>query len=186
MIKQGTYMTKYILIKPFFIILLLVVISAFFGCDLKRDKTDDYPEDRTEDVRDRDLLIDKDSVSSGAGKATGSQTHPDSANIRPAAIPDITGKWTGTLDKRSTVLDITGQTDSSFTGKISISYRETVHQDVSGSFSPTNMNMSMSDQLHSRYQGKYNGVLSDDFNNFSGTFTMTVDNSKYAFNLNKK
>lgn len=177
MFKQGTYMIKYILIKPFFIILLLVVLSAFFGCDQKKDNT--------EEIQDKDLVV-KDSVSSGAGEATGSQTHPDSANLRPAAIPDITGKWTGTFDKRSTVLDITGQTDSSFTGKISISYREPIHQQVNGSFSPTNMNMSMSDQLHSRYQGKYNGVLSENFNNFSGTFTMTVDNSKYAFNLNKQ
>ncbi len=186
MIKQGRDMIKYILIRPLFAILLLVLVSAFFGCDLKRDKTDDYPEDRTEDIRDTSRVFDTDTVSTGAGKATGSQTNPDSANVRSTAIPDITGKWTGTLDKRSTVLDITGQTDSSFTGKISISYRETVHQDVSGSFSPTNMNMSMSDQLHSRYQGKYNGVLSENFNKFTGTFTMTVDNSKYAFNLNKQ
>ncbi|HSL90074.1 MAG TPA: hypothetical protein VK870_12290 [Ignavibacteriaceae bacterium] len=173
-------MIKNILIEPFFTILLLVLLTAFFGCDQRKDNAEDYPEDKTEEIQD------KDSVSSGAGEATGSQTHPDSANIRPAAIPDITGKWTGTFDKRSTVLEITGQTDSSFTGKISISYREPIHQQVNGSFSPTNMNMSMSDQLHSRYQGKYNGVLSEDFNNFSGTFTMTVDNSKYAFNLNKK
>jgi hypothetical protein len=177
MIKQGLYMTKNILVTPFFIILLLVVLSAFFGCEQKKDNT--------EEIQDIDLVV-KDSVSSGAGEATGSQTHPDSANLRPAAIPDITGKWTGTFDKRSTVLEITGQTDSSFTGKITISYREVINQQVNGSFSPTNMKMSMSDQLHSRYRGKYNGVLSEDFNNFSGTFTMTVDNSKYAFNLNKK
>lgn len=171
-------MIRYMLIKPFFTILLLIVISAFFGCDLKKEDT--------EEIQDKDAVIVKDSVSSGAGEAIDNQTHPDSVSQRPAAIPDITGKWTGTFDNRSTVLEITGQTDSSFTGKISISYREAIHQQVNGSFSPTNMNMSMSDQLHSRYQGKYNGVLSENFNNFSGMFTMTVDNSKYAFNLNKQ
>lgn len=170
-------MIKNILIKPFFTILILIVLSAFFGCELKKDDT--------EEIKDKDLVV-KDSVSAGAGEATGSQTHPDSANLKPAVIPDITGKWTGTFDKRSTVLEITGQTDSSFTGKISISYREPIHQELNGSFSPTNMNMSMSDQLHSRYQGKYNGVLANSFKTFSGTFTMNVDNSKYSFNLNKK
>lgn len=101
-------------------------------------------------------------------------------------IPDMMGKWTGTFDKRSTVLNITEQTDSSFSGKISISYREAINQDVKGSFSPTSLKMSMKDQLHSRYRGKYSGKLSEDGKTFSGTFTMDVDGSKFSFNLNKK
>jgi len=46
--------------------------------------------------------------------------------------------------------------------------------------------MSMTDQLHSRFQGKYSGSLSKEADNFSGTFTMDHDGSKYSFNLNKK
>jgi len=101
-------------------------------------------------------------------------------------IPDIKGTWTGTFDSRSTVLNITEQTDSSFSGKISISYRQAINQDVKGSFSPSTMNMKMKDQLHSRFQGKYSGKLSKDADNYSGTFTMDLDGAKFSFNLNKK
>ena len=95
-------------------------------------------------------------------------------------IPDIKGTWTGTYDKRATTLKITEQTDSSFSGKISISYREPINQEVKGSFSPATMKMTMTDQLHSRYQGKYNGKLSLDVKNFSGSFTMDLDGSKFS------
>ena len=84
------------------------------------------------------------------------------------------------------MLSITEQTDSSFSGKISISYREAINQDVKGSFSPYTMNMKMKDQLHSRFRGKYNGKLSKNADNYSGTFTMDLDESKFSFNLNKK
>jgi len=40
--------------------------------------------------------------------------------------------------------------------------------------------------LHSRFQGKYSGSLSKEADNFSGTFTLDNDGSKYSFNLNKK
>ena len=101
-------------------------------------------------------------------------------------IPDIKGIWTGTFDSRSTVLNITEQTDSSFTGKISISYRQAINQEVKGFFSPTTMSMEMIDQLHSRFQGKYNGELSEDGNKYSGNFIMDLDGSKFSVNLNKK
>jgi hypothetical protein len=44
----------------------------------------------------------------------------------------------------------------------------------------------MVDQIHSKYMGKYNGKLSDDAKNLSGTFTMNRDGTKSSFNLNKK
>jgi hypothetical protein len=100
--------------------------------------------------------------------------------------PDISGNWSGTFDGKSTVLDITEQTDSNFSGKITISYRQVINQDVKGSFSPTTLKMTMKDQLHSRFQGVYNGSLSKEADNFSGTFTMDQDGSKYSFNLSKK
>ena len=101
-------------------------------------------------------------------------------------IPDITGKWSGVFDGKTTVLDITEQTDSNFSGKVNISYRQAINQEVKGTFSPSTLKMTMTDQLHSRYQGSYAGNLSKDLNNFSGTFTMKVDGSKFSFNLNKK
>jgi hypothetical protein len=100
--------------------------------------------------------------------------------------PDLSGKWTGLFDGKSAVLDITEQTDSSFSGKINISYRQAINQEVKGTFSPTSLKMTMTDQLHSRFQGVYNGSLSKEANNFSGTFTLNNDGSKYSFNLNKK
>ena len=100
--------------------------------------------------------------------------------------PDLTGKWTGIFDGKNAVLEITEQTDSNFSGKITISYRQVINQDVKGSFSPTTLKMTMKDQLHSRFQGVYNGSLSKEADNFSGTFTMDQDGSKYSFNLSKK
>ena len=99
--------------------------------------------------------------------------------------PDLTGKWTGIFDGKNAVLDITEQTDSSFSGKINISYRQAINQDVKGTFSPSTLKMSMTDQLHSRFQGIYSGSLSKDSENFSGTFALNNDGSKYSFNLNK-
>jgi len=98
---------------------------------------------------------------------------------------DITGKWTGIFDGKTAVLDITEQTDSSFSGRINISYREAINQDVKGTFSPSTLKMTMTDQLRSRFQGEYKGSLSNDAENFSGTFALNSDGSKYSFNLNK-
>jgi len=98
---------------------------------------------------------------------------------------DITGKWTGVFDGKTAVLNITEQTDSSFSGKINISYREAINQDVKGTFSPSTLKMTMTDQLRSRFQGEYKGSLSNDAENFSGTFALNSDGSKYSFNLNK-
>jgi hypothetical protein len=44
----------------------------------------------------------------------------------------------------------------------------------------------MADQLHSRFQGKYNGKFSEDKTKMSGTFTMNLDGTKVNFNFNKK
>ena len=101
-------------------------------------------------------------------------------------VPNVRGTWSGIFDKRATTFNITEQTDSSFSGKITINYRQVINQDVKGSFSPTTGKMTMTDQLHSRYRGKYDGKLSNDFTNFAGTFIMKLDGSKFSFNLNKK
>jgi len=121
----------------------------------------------------------------GCDKKTDENGNKDNPTLETKTL-DITGKWTGVFDGKTAVLDINEQTDSSFSGKITISYRQVINQEVKGTFSPTTLTMSMTDQLHSRYQGVYNGSLSKEADNFSGTFTMDQDGSKYSFNLNKK
>ena len=101
-------------------------------------------------------------------------------------IPEIMGTWTGTFDKRATTLKITEQTDSSFTGKITINYREVINQEVKGTIHPLSKEITMTDQLHSRYRGKYKGTLSEDGKTYSGTFTMDLDGKQFSFNLIKK
>lgn len=156
--------------KSLFTTMLLLSILAQFGCEKKTEKI----EQPKEEVKTEEVMPD---TSSGIKEPV--------TEVK-ITIPDIKGTWTGTFDKRATTLTITEQTDSSFSGKISISYREVINQEVKGTFSPTTLKMNMTDQLHSRYQGSYSGKLSKELNNYSGTFTMKLDGSKFSFNLNKK
>jgi hypothetical protein len=168
-------MKKHINLKQFFFASIVIISMVYFGCERKTGEAG-----KTQgDVKTEEVKPDTTSDSSGAAK----QEPVEKMKI---TIPVIKGKWTGTFDKRSTVLTITEQTDSSFTGKISISYREVINQEVKGTLSPSTMKMSMTDQLHSRYQGKYDGKLSEDGNSYTGTFTMKLDGSKFSFDLNKK
>ena len=156
---------------------MLVMLTAviYFGCEKKTDQSGEPTDNANTEVITTDTT---------SGDATTEITEP--VEEIEIVIQDLKGTWTGTFDSRSTVLNITEQTDSSFSGKISISYRQAINQDVKGSFSPSTMNMKMKDQLHSRFRGKYNGKLSKDADNYSGTFTMDLDGSKFSFNLNKK
>lgn len=101
-------------------------------------------------------------------------------------IPDMVGTWTGVFDSRACTLEITKQDSTTFSGSITINYREVVKQSVSGSINIKKMTVSMQDLLHSRYKGTYFGKLSTDMKNYSGTFTLIVDKKKLSFNLNKK
>jgi len=101
-------------------------------------------------------------------------------------IPDVTGIWTGTFDGKLTTLKITEQTDSSFSGNITINYKQPLNQTVKGNFNPGTLKISMIDQLHSKFMGKYNGKMSDDYRTFAGSFTKNRDGSQYPFNLKKK
>ena len=156
--------------KSLFTTMLLLSILAQFGCEKKTEKI----EQPKEEVKTEEVTPD---TSSGIKEPV--------SEVK-ITIPDIKGTWTGVFDKRATTLKITEQTDSSFSGKITIEYREVINQEVKGSFSPTTLKMTMTDQLHSRYQGSYSGNLSKELNNYSGTFTMKLDGSKFSFNLNKK
>jgi predicted membrane protein len=166
-------MIKHTLIKKFLAVLMLSAFLIYFGCEKKAENSKQTQQEVTSET------ISPDSTSSVA-------TESEPGNENKIQIPDIKGTWTGTFDKRATTLKITEQTDSSFSGKITINYREVINQEVKGTISPSTGKISMKDQLHSRYQGKYNGKLSEEGNNFSGTFTMDLDGKKFTFNLNKK
>lgn len=123
---------------------------------------------------------------SACEKQTGETTEDMTPRLIENTTSILVGTWTGTFDGRPTVLVIKEQTDSTFTGKISIDYRQKIEQEVKGSFNPRTMQITMIDQLQSRFKGTYNGSLSTNKDNYSGTFTMTNDGAKYDFNLIKK
>jgi len=99
---------------------------------------------------------------------------------------DLKGTYTGTLDSRATTLKITEQTDSTFSGSITINYREVINQKISGKLDQEKMVITMKDMLHSRYAGTYSAKISEDGKKLSGTFTQTVDKTRSSFSLNKK
>lgn len=160
-------MIQHTLFNKLFTVLTILAVVAFIGCEKKTEQ-------QQGEVKNESVMPDT--------------TSPLSEPIieEKVTVPDIKGTWTGVFDKRSTVLTITEQTDSSFSGKITINYREVINQEVKGNISPASMKISMKDQLHSRYQGKYKGKLSEDGKTFSGTFTMDLDGKQFSFNLNKK
>ncbi len=166
-------MIKHTLINKFLIVIMLSASMIYFGCEKKAENSKQTKQEVTSET-----------ISPDTASSVATESEPVTEN--KIQIPDIKGTWSGILDKRATTLNITEQTDSSFSGKISISYREVINQEVKGAFSPTSLKISMTDQLHSRYMGKYNGNLSKDGKIFSGTFTMNRDGSKFSFNLNKK
>ena len=150
----------------------IFAVIAFIGCEKKTEQQQDG--------------VNGESISPDTISAVSESMDNEPVVEEKITIPDLKGTWTGTFDKRTTTLTITEQTDSSFSGKISIKYRETINQDVKGTFRPATQKVSMEDQVHSKYMGKYDGKLSDDGNNLSGTFTMNRDGTKSSFNLNKK
>ena len=160
-------MLKHKSFKQFVTVMIVLTMITFIGCEKKTEQ-------QQNDVNNESNV--PDTISSVSEPVVNEEI----------AIPDLIGTWTGTFDKRTTTLKITQQTDSSFSGKITINYRQVINQEVKGTISPTTMKISMKDQLHSRYQGKYDGSLSENGNNFSGTFTMDLDGKKFSFNLNKK
>jgi len=163
-------MKQYSLFKSLFFGLVLLSVISYFGCEKKTEKTEQPKEEITNE---------------GVTSETTSEVK-DPVIEEKISIPDIKGTWTGTFDGKTTTLNITEQTDSSFSGKITINYKQTLNQDVKGNFNPSTFKMSMVDQLHSKFMGKYIGNLSEDFKKFSGTFTKNRDGAQYSFNLNKK
>lgn len=157
-------------IKVLIIFTFILALFAFIGCEKKTDT----PKVKEETTQEEPAKIEE---------TPEEVTEPE---VPVVQIPDLMGQWTGKFDARNTVLNITEQTDSTFKGKITISYREVINQEVEGTISPSTMRMTMKDLLHSRFRGRYSGTLSKDGKNYSGTFTMDLDKSQFSFNLNKK
>ena len=99
---------------------------------------------------------------------------------------DLLGTYTGVFDSHSTTLKITDQTETKFSGSITINFREVINQKISGELDQEKMTITMKDMLHSRYAGTYSAKLSEDGKKLSGTFTQNVDKTKASFSLNKK
>lgn len=159
------------LIKLLTILAIAFSIIVFFGCE-KKTETPEVKEETTQQSEQEQEVVEDET-----------KPEPEEPLVQ---IPDLLGQWTGKFDARNTVLNITEQTDSTFKGKITISYREVINQEVEGTISPSTMRMTMKDMLHSRFRGRYAGRLSDDGKTFSGTFTMDLDKSQFSFNLTKK
>ena len=114
------------------------------------------------------------------------QPAAEEPKVEEKAVLDLKGTYTGKFDSHATTLKITEQTESKFSGTITINYRETINQKISGEFDQEKMTVTMKDMLHSRYAGTYSAKLSEDEKTLSGTFTQNVDKTKFSFNLNKK
>ena len=165
-------MIQHTLNKKLIAVMIILTVIAFIGCEKKTEQQ------QTE--------VKSENISPDTISSVSEPMDSEPVVEEKITIPDIKGTWTGTFDKRATTMKITEQTDSSFSGKITINYREVINQEVKGRVSPTSLKMSMKDQLHSRYQGKYNGKISEDGKSFSGTFTMVLDGKRFVFNLTKK
>jgi predicted membrane protein len=159
-------------VKKLFAAMIIIAVIAFIGCEKKTEQQ------QTE--------VKSESISPDTVSSVSESMDSEPVVEEKITIPDLKGTWVGTFDKRTTNLTINEQTDSSFSGKITINYREVINQEIKGTISPSTGKISMKDQLHSRYQGNYSGKLSKELNNYSGTFTMKLDGSKFSFNLNKK
>ncbi len=167
------------ILTQFFVVLLMVTSGIYFGCNSKTDK----PSDSMDGAKTDKEVQTPDNTPAGTDSVDKKEVPVEEPKI---TIPDIKGTYIGSLYNRPTTLKITDQTDSSFSGKITINYREVVNEDVKGTFSPATMEFSMSDQIHNRFMGKYKGKISNDGKNLSGSFFPDYDKGKASFNLKKK
>lgn len=170
---QKTYTLKWHTTSILSLMLLFsLIVSA--GCGKKQEQQQQQPQQNAQQA-DTTKMADTTKKADTTAKTT-----------QKAEVPDIKGTYRGTFDKRPTTLKITEQNGNDFKGSITINYREVINQQVSGTIDPATNKFTMKDLLHSRFQGKYAGKVSNDMKELSGTFTMTLDGSKFNFNLAKK
>ncbi|MCB0743037.1 MAG: YtxH domain-containing protein [Ignavibacteriae bacterium] len=189
--------------KLFLFTLMLIASLYLVGCDKAKETMDDAAkkvEETTNKAGDAvSETVDKaGDMAKDAAEKVGETTDKlvdstksvlgDAAKKVEDAVTSkaFTGVWVGKLDSRLTTLTITGEEANKIDGKIVINYRDPLKQDVKGTYNPETKTLTMEDQLHSRYKGKYSGKISEDGKTYSGTFTTLVDKKSYNFNLVKK
>jgi hypothetical protein len=162
--------------KVYFLLfsLSLLALLVFTSCEQKKNQEVSVPKDTVQVKVEEPVPVDT------LKKDTTTIKEPE------VVIPDLKGKWSGTLDQRATTLRITEQDGNSFKGAITVNYREVINQQISGTINAKTMEVSMKDLLHSRYGGTYKGKLTEDMKKFSGTFTQSVEKTKFGFSLKKQ
>lgn len=106
--------------------------------------------------------------------------------VEEKKIPDLKGIYSGTIGGKSMTLKITEQTDSSFEGSVSMSFKDPINQKVKGKINLTTGEITMSDLLKQIYQGSYVGKTNSDFTSIAGTWSIKMGNQKFNFNIKKK
>ncbi|MGE5679985.1 MAG: hypothetical protein ACM34K_03815 [Bacillota bacterium] len=172
---RGNRFTGQITAVFFTVILVFAFLTA--GCQKKEEQPQQQQTPQTQTA---------DTTKAKAADTTKASDTAASKQTAEANVPDLKGTWSGQFDKRATTLKIKEMNGNDFKGTITINYREVINQQVSGKIDPATKKVTMKDLLHSRFQGKYSGKVSDDMKKLSGTFTMDLDGSKFNFNLTKK
>lgn len=186
---------KSILSNSFKLVLLSFLVSTAIllnSCDKAKETMDDAAK-KVEETADKAGDLAKDAAEK-VGESTETIVDSVAAKLEKAAekVEDVitekplVGVWQGKLDSRLTILTITSQEGNEISGKITINYRNPINQEVKGALNPETKALTMEDQLHSRFKGKYSGKLSADGKTYSGTFTTLVDKNSVSFNLVKK
>jgi len=159
-------------LSSLFILFTAVLLISFgTGCGEKERETPQTGEDTTTMMN---------------GEMDTTSQMDDSITVTKETVPDITGTWSGSFDRRATTLKITEQDSSTFKGNITINYRDVINQQVSGEIDLEKNTFTMNDLLHHRFAGTYSGSISDDYKSLEGTFTGKTDNRKVQFNLELK
>ena len=164
-----------------FFIMTLVFVISLAGCN-----KDDAIENESNKIAEKSDDI-KTEALERLEKVANDEEKSAEKNLKEKLSFDfLKGEWSGKFDGRKTVMVINDVEGNTFSGKITINYRNVINQEVKGSYDAEKNSITMEDQLHSRFKGKYDGKLSDDKKTFSGIFTMKVDGKKFDFNLKKK
>ncbi len=187
-------MQKFYLKKSLHFLLVVITFLSLLivGCDKAKETVKDVKKTVENDVdKASDLATETKEKAGEIVKETTGELEKTKDNVVKEAesiVEDkfLVGTWTGKFDSRKAVLVITEQNDNNIVGRITISYRQPINQDIKGTYNPETNKLQMADQLHSRYKGKYSSQLDDNKKTMSGTFTTLVDKKTVSFSLVKK
>lgn len=172
------------LILKSYIILVIFASLVLSSCGKNAQDNQNQPVDTTKVTK----AVDSTAIDTSSVKATDTTAKPEDKKPveKPVAKADLKGTWSGTFDSRTAVLKITSVNGNSFSGSMTIHYREVINQQVSGTFNSAKSSVSMKDLAHSKQMGTYYAKLNSNLNSMSGTFTTNLDKQKVSFSLKKK